>query len=151
LVDALAEPLEAVRRDRLRQAGTDDQDVVVPGRDAVEPRLPDLPELPLDPVPLDGAPDRPRNREPEPGRGGLRLREPVEDEKTRRHGAAVAVHGVEVARAGQAVRATLRAAPLQDQAAGASGHPGAEAVLALPAANVRLVGALHLRKGVDPT
>jgi hypothetical protein len=66
----------------------------------------------------------------------------------------VPVDGVEVARARKAVPtfqlgsgrealAPLRAAALQDRAAGACRHPRAESVPALPASNVRLESAFH--------
>src|SRR4051794_30098690 len=96
LVDPLAEPVEAVRIDRLGQAGTDDQDVVVAGRHAIEAVVPRLAELPLDAVALDGAADRLRHREAKTGRGLLLLWKPVEDEKARRDRASVTVDGVEI-------------------------------------------------------
>src|SRR5207247_5513049 len=82
-----------------------------------------------------------------------RALEPVQGQKARRRGAAVTVDSVEVARAGEAVLplhrlraealAALRAAALDDQAARARRHPGAEAVLALPPAHVWLIGPFH--------
>src|SRR5207302_2413141 len=96
-----------------------------------------------------------RNREAEARRRGFFLRKPVENEEARRHRLAVAIDGVEVPRTGQAVRAlhveslrgelraALRASLLQDQTPCTRRHPRAESVLALTAANVGLVGALH--------
>ena len=97
---------------------------------------------------------------PKRGVGRLLLRKPVEDEEARRDRAAVAIDGVEVPRAGQTVGALhgqltrgqryaeRRARPLARRrlrisAAGARRHARAEAVLALAASNVWLIGALH--------
>ena len=55
-----------------------------------------------------------------------------------------ALHGA-VGASGRQPLAAPRAAALEDRAAGARRHPGAEAVLALPAAHVGLVGPLHVR------
>src|SRR5581483_3564454 len=71
------------------------------------------------------------------------------------HRSPVTVDGVEVPRAREPVpplhralrreaRAALGAAALQDQAARARRHAGAEAVLPLPSAHVRLIGPFHL-------
>ena len=63
------------------------------------------------------------------------------------HGAAVArtlgARGSD--RSSRQARAALEPAGLEDRAAGPRAHPGAEPVLAGPAAGVRLVGALHVR------
>src|SRR5438128_9800885 len=80
LVDALAEPLEAVRLDRLGQPGPHDQHVVVRGRHGFEPGAPDLSQLPLNPAARRRAADRARDAEAEPRLTGLLLRKPVEDE-----------------------------------------------------------------------
>ena len=99
-----------------------------------------------------------RDREPEARPSSAVLaREPVEDEEARRDRAALPVDGVEVPRAREAVAAlhasgtrsgrealaALRAAALEDRPAGAGGHAGAEAVLALPPAHVGLIGPFH--------
>ena len=144
----------AARRARSRSSTRD-------GR-RVELRAPDLAQLALDPVADDGVPGRLRHREAEPRLAGLarRARTSTGSGSASRR-AAVAVDGVEVARAGEAVLAlhctarlgrealaALGAAALEDHAAGARRHPGAEAVLALPPAHVWLIGPFHRpRKG----
>src|SRR5439155_16158749 len=140
LVDALDEPPVPARSHGLRQAGAYDEHVVLRRRQRArgELRSPDLAELPLDPVSDDRVPRRARYGESEPRLAALivgRTLEPVQRQKSRRCGAPVAVDSVEVARAGEAVLplhrlraealAALRAAALENQAAGARRHPGA--------------------------
>ena len=90
----------------------------------------------------------------------LLARERVENEKTGRDRLALAVDGVEVAGAREAVAsrhsgrsrgealAPLGAAALEDRAARASRHSRPESVPTLPPAHVRLVRSLHERKSV---
>ena len=78
LVDALGEPVEAVRLDRLGQALAHDQHVVVRRRHALERCPNDLAQLALDAVADDGVPDRLRNGEAKPRLADrLLAREPV--------------------------------------------------------------------------
>ena len=158
----LAEPLEAVRRDRLRQARPHDQHVVVarPAR-ARAARCQTSRSCRLILLRSTAPPTARRHGEAEARRGRLLLRKPVENEEARRHRAAVAIDRVEVPRAGQTVRAfhdsslrgreryaERRARPLSRRRlridpAGPRRHAGTKAVLALAAADVGLVGALH--------
>src|SRR5919112_2555505 len=71
LVDAFAEPVEAVRSDSFGKARLRDQHVVAPGRDAFETSAPDLAQLPLDAVARDGVPGGLRHSESEPRIPGL--------------------------------------------------------------------------------
>jgi len=148
----------AARGHGFGQPGTDDEHVVLRcwQGTGVELRTPDLAQLALDPVADDRVPGRARHGEAESrltGVGVARALEPVQRQESRRGRAALAVDGVEVARAGKAVLplhrlraealAALRATALEDQAAGTRRHPGAEAVLALPPAHVWLIGPFH--------
>src|SRR5205085_7781652 len=163
-VDAVAEPFEAVRLSRLHETGTDDQHIVVPLRHALEAVEPDLAQASLDPISLDCTADRTRHGKPDARLARLLLRQPVENEGARGNRAAAAMHRIEVPGTGQAVGAlhgeqlsgsvppsrlrgeaspTLAAATLQDGPAGLRRHARTEAVLALAAADVGLVGALH--------
>ena len=158
LVDALAQPVEPARLDRLGQARPGDEHVVAARRDALEPRAPRLAQLALEPVARHRGAERLRHREPQPRLAAPVLaREPVEDEVAAREGAAVAIDGLEIARAREAVAAlhagggrsgrqalaAPRAAALEDRLAGARGHPRSEAVPALSPTHVGLIGALH--------
>ena len=70
----------ALRTESLGQALPHDEDVIVARGDGIEARVPDLAQLSLDPVPFDSAAGRARNGKPDPGIGGLFLRQPVENE-----------------------------------------------------------------------
>ena len=136
-----------------------DQHVVLPFGHTVEHRAPSLTQLPLDAVAHDGASELLRDGNPQPRIVAITVAvEPVENEETRRHGAAVPVDGVEVARAGEAVAAlhgcgrrplrgetlpAARAPPLQDGAAGLRRHPLPEAMATLPSTHVGLIGPFH--------
>ncbi len=155
--NALAEPVEAASFRRLRQSRPHDEHVVT--RPLRRPGTPGLPQLPFDPVSDDRTPDALRDRDSK-SRGVLRsvAVEAVEDQVAGGDGAPMAVDRVEVPGAGEAVPslhaallrretlATLCAAALEDHPAGAGSHPRAEAVLALAAPDVGLVGPLHWRR-----
>src|SRR5881398_3156487 len=97
LVDALAEPVEAVRGDRLRESGLRDQDVVTAGGNIFEAYAPDLAQLPLDLVPRHGVAGGLRHGQSQTWLSRLVFTvEPVEHEKPRRGRAALPVDGVEV-------------------------------------------------------
>src|SRR5262249_6992710 len=159
LVDALDEPLVAARLGGLRESRPYDEHVVVRGREGLvgQPEPPDLAQLPLDAVACHARPCCLGHGKPEPRLTRLLgAREPVQGEEPGRDRPAVPVDGVEVTGAGETVLAlhalrreplaALRAAALQDGASGPGGHPGPEAVLALPPADVWLIGALHRSK-----
>ena len=95
----LAEPGEPATLDRLGQAWTRDEDVVVPGGNAFTELLPGRSKAPLQSVPLDRATKLARHRETESWFGlyVLRARERVEDEVACGDRAALAVDRVEVA------------------------------------------------------
>src|SRR2546423_10538801 len=111
LVDAGAEPFEAVRLSRLHKTGTDDQHVVVPLRHALEALEPDLAQASLDPISRDCTADRTRHGKPDARLPRLLLRQPVENEGARGNRAAAAMHRIEVPGTGQAVGAPLRSSP----------------------------------------
>ena len=112
LVDAGGEPVVAVRLGRLGQALAHDEHVVVRRWHTLEPRAHELAQLALDSIPDDGVPDRLRHGEAEARIADRLLAlEPVERQEARRDGPAVAVDGVEVARAGEAVPALHRLTP----------------------------------------
>ena len=148
LVDPFPEPVGAALLGGLRKARPHDQDVVATGRQAVEPRAPELSQPPLDSVPRNRTRDgllRDGEAEPRTGVRTIFTREPVERQKPRRSLAIARDDGGD-ARAsglrGQALPAP-RATPLQDRAPRARGHARAEAVPALTPAYVGLIGALH--------
>ena len=154
LVEPLPEPRGVVAGERLAERGPRDQNVVPAGRYAADPLAPAFAQPPLHAVPLHRRARALRHGDPEPGLAVVVAREPVEDEEARRDRAAVPVDGVEVPSSvrdggGAAPRVcgqplpALRPAPLQDGLARTRGHARAEAVLALAAANVWLVGPLH--------
>ena len=159
LVDALAEPVEAARaRPPRRGRGARRARSRWSGGSSAERRAPGLAQLPLDPVahdrrptafgtarPSRGSPRRPRART---SRGRGSASRPSGPGGRRRRSRASGRGGGGAARAcpaasGREALAAPRAAALEDRAAGAGRHPGAEAVLALPPAHVGLVGPLH--------
>src|SRR5262249_29023062 len=156
LVDALAEPVEPARVDRLGQAGPHDQHVVLVLPQAGQPVAEELAQASLHLVPGHRGTDRLRDGQSDAGTlAPVLAREPVKDEVARRNRPAVPVDGVEVprareamaalharrpARSGRQALAAPGAAPLEDRAAGARGHSGAEPVTALPPTHVGLIG-----------
>src|SRR5690349_24840968 len=102
LVDPLDEPLVAARLRGFREARPHLEHVIVRQGDPADAQAgaPDLAQLPLDPVPHHTRADRLRHGEAEAGLTGLLgAREPVERQEARRDRTALAVHGVEIARA----------------------------------------------------
>src|SRR4029453_5532674 len=92
--------------DGLRQARLRDQDVVPSRRNPLEPSAPELAQLPLDAVARDGIPGPPGDAQAEPGLAGILITvEPVQHEEARRGRPSLAVDGIEVSRARQAVPA----------------------------------------------
>ena len=157
LVDPLAEPRRG-RAPRPPRAGPGGR----PGRSrssagtALEPARADLAQLSLDPVADDRVPDglaAPRSRAA--ARRPARRAGTSRGQEAGRDRPALAVDGVEVPGAGEAVPAlhrrhlgrealaALRAAALEDHAAGTRRHAGAEAVLPLAPAHVWLIGPFH--------
>src|SRR5206468_9306464 len=88
----------------LGEARLDLQHVVPVRRDPPQARGPRLPELALDAVACDGRTDGSRDGEPEARLARILFSlERIEDQEASRHGATLAVDGVEVARAGESV------------------------------------------------
>src|SRR5439155_1835138 len=147
-------PLEALLVRCFRETGPRNQHVVLPTSHLRQQRAPRLAQLALDPITNDRRTARLRNGEPEPRLvAAVFAREPIEDEKPRRHGAPLPVDGIEVARAAEPVLAlhdlrrkalpALGAATLEDRTAGARRHAGTKAVPPLSAPHVGLVGPLQ--------